>query len=81
MPTIHQYGESIHEFSLVSRPSMVTLTNQDSLGMRLTRILLTAKSAISHDFCCISTFSTCYIALLWLELFDCYSTEIPGVCF
>ena len=65
---IHQYEESIHEFSLVSRPSGVTVINPDSLGMRLTRIVRTAKSAISHIYCCISSFSRCHVTLIWPEL-------------
>ena len=49
--------------------------------MRLTHIVPIPKSAISHVFCCISTFSTCYVILTWPELYDCHSKEIAGVCF
>ena len=42
--------------------------------MRLTRIVPTAKFAISHVYCCISSFSSCHVTLIWPEL---SSTVIP----
>ena len=32
-------------------------------------------------FCCISTFSTCYVTLIWPELFNCNSREIQVFVF
>ena len=64
----------IIKFSLASRPSGVTLIHPDGLGMRLTRIIPNTKFAISHVYCCISSFSRCHVTLIWPEL---SSTVIP----
>ena len=34
-----------------------------------------------YYFCCISTFSTCYVTLIWPELFNCNSREIQVFVF
>ena len=71
---IYQYGESIHDFSLVSRPSRVTLINPGLPGNEANTYCTNRQFCHQSRFCCISTFRTCSV---YVHLFGQSFSTIP----